>query len=121
MNKVKKWLKKRWYYVVMGLAGASFLIVVLVLRGKTNGLSDVLLKSLDNYGAKIRKLNELDKEKEERKEIVEKKFAQESERIEQEDKEAREKIEDEKKDEVVALSAKSSEELAEKLKEEFKI
>jgi len=121
VDKILKTIKKYWYmFAIFGLTGIV-IVVNFVENAKVAGLTNMIKKLADGYKKQFDKLETLNDKKIEKDKNVIKKAEKNAALIEQKKEEQIQKVIEDKQKTVDVLKDKTAQELADKLKKEFKL
>lgn len=121
LNSVLKTLKEFWYFFVILFLTIVIVAVGFIENSKLSGLTSSLKSLVDGYKKQVKTVDKLaDKRSEDDKKTREK-YDNNTKKIEEKKQEELKKVEETKKETVETLKKKSADELAKKMKEEFKL
>lgn len=121
IDKIFKTIKKYWYmFVVLGLTGLV-IVVSFVENAKVAGLANMIKKLADGYKKQFDKLETLNDKKTEKDKNIVSKAEKKVKQIELKKEQQIKKILEDKQKTIDTLKDKTAQELADKMKEEFKL
>lgn len=121
IDKIFKTIKKYWYmFVVLGLTGLV-IVVSFVENAKVAGLTNMIKKLADGYKKQFDKLETLNDKKTEKDKNIVSKAEKKVKQIELKKEQQIKKILEDKQKTIDTLKDKTAQELADKMKEEFKL
>lgn len=121
VDNIMKKIKKYWYMVLIFLLTALVIVVSFIENAKVAGLTNVIKKIADSYRKQFDKLETLNDKKIKKDKEVISKSEKKAVEIELKKEKQLEEIIANKQKQVEVLKDESAEELAKKLKEEFKL
>jgi len=119
---MREWIKKKWFFFAAGLFGVMILFFMYFLKGRdTNRLFTIIKKSRDGFLQQIRKIENLQKEEDEKLAEATAEYKKTALKIEGRNKLALENILTKSREERRKLELEDSKVLASKIKEEFEL
>lgn len=114
-------LKKYWYLTLIAGLTAMLFLVLLASAGRAAGLMALLDGVIQNFKKQVDVINGVNEKEKVVEQVLRQEFEQKQQQLEAKHEENVVKIEDEKKKRVRKSKKKSSQELADEMKDKFKL
>lgn len=121
IDRVINWIKKYWYLILIFGSGVSIILVSIFFKGKAKALIDAFESNRKNYEKEVDKIEKINSNTEKKKEELINKHQKHDKLVEKKLEMDKKEIEENKLNAEKDLSTKTSSELAERLKDEFKL
>ena len=124
MNKLDaaiNWVKKYWYLLLIAGSGLAVVIAGIFFRGRSKALVDAFMKNREGMLEQVKKIEQLNQSSDKKKTKAIAEHTQERDELEKAHEQKLDSVEKQKQERADELANRETRELADALKEEFKL